>query len=105
MADATRILHRFSFTLLPVLIAHLLVAQSPRPTLHGQVLDPARTPIAGARITATPEGGASTISAVSGPSGDFSLELPPATYQIKVAADGFAEQKQSLAFNTSVATE
>ena len=91
--------------LLP-LAALFLLALSPRATLaqsqpgsgevqplrfslHGHVLDPTRAPIAGARVTAVPEGGGAGSSVLSDQNGDFTLVLNPGRYTIAVIADGF----------------
>ncbi len=98
MSNATpgRVSRRFRLALVAGVLACPLLAQAPRCSLQGKVLDPARAPIAGARITAVPEGLAVGASTVSGPTGDFSLEFPPGTCTVKIAADGFEESTQIL---------
>ncbi len=98
--------------LLP-LAALFLLALSPRATLaqsqpgsgevqplrfslHGHALDPTRAPIAGARVTAVPEGGGAGSSVLSDQNGDFTLVLNPGRYTIAVIADGFVAASQAL---------
>jgi len=73
-------------------------AQPPEngPGVHGRVLDPARAPIAGAKITALRAGSASGVSAPSDFNGEFSLALEPGSYTLVAASGGFAESRQSV---------
>ncbi|MCX6602806.1 MAG: TonB-dependent siderophore receptor [Acidobacteria bacterium] len=71
-------------------------AQSPSVLLRGKVLDPALAPIAGARITAVSEGASVVASTVSGPTGEFALELGLQPYSIRVAAEGFSNASRSI---------
>jgi catecholate siderophore receptor len=77
-------------------------AQSSRTSLQGKVVDPARAPIAGAKITAAPEGRASGPSTTSDQAGEFSLLLDPGTYTITIVAEGFEDVAQTL--NVTVAS-
>ncbi len=70
-------------------------AQSP-PLLQGRVLDPSHTPIAGARINATPTGGTSTVTSVSDQKGEFQLPLAPGKYLLVFSKEGFAQTTQSV---------
>ena len=65
-------------------------------TLQGRVLDPTRAAIMGARITATPAGGSSGPSTLSGQSGEFSLALEPGIYTLRITFAGFQEASQSV---------
>src|SRR4026209_428495 len=73
-----------------------LYGQEQRATLRGTVLDPARAPIAGARITAVSDENSVTATAVSDASGDFSIGLPSGT-TVKIEAGGFAVYTQRFA--------
>lgn len=64
--------------------------------LLGKVVDPTRTPIAGARITVLPHGRDSNPSSISDQDGKFSLALAPGEYTLKVFAEGFEEATQTL---------
>jgi len=64
--------------------------------LRGKVADPAGAPIAGARITAVPEGRGAGSSTVSDQSGEFSLSLEPGGYTIKIIAQGFLEAPRTV---------
>jgi catecholate siderophore receptor len=75
-------------------------AQSSKATIRGKVLDPARAPIAGALVTAVPDGQASGTSIVSDQSGEFSFALEPGKYAVTIAADGFKETSQTLNLQT-----
>jgi catecholate siderophore receptor len=65
--------------------------------VRGQVLDPARAPIAKARITVTgAENG--VIQAVSSDAGgEFSLDIPAGVYTVRVSSDGFDDSIQTVA--------
>lgn len=71
-------------------------AQSARPALKGKVLDPARAPIANARVTVLPEGSTSATAASSDQAGEFSLPLEPGRYSVTVVAEGFEETSQTV---------
>ena len=60
------------------------------------MLDPVRTPIGGAQVTAISPGHTSGPSVVSDQNGEFSLPLDPGAYIVKVAKDGFAENSQMI---------
>ncbi len=77
------------------LSACLLPAQS-RITVQGRVLDEMRGTIAGARIVAAPDGRPGGFSTVSGPAGEFLLQLEAGTHQLKITADGFQDVVQSI---------
>ncbi len=67
-------------------------------TLQGKVLDPSRSPIAGAKITAVADGNANGFSTVSGQTGEFSLPLEPGNYTLNILAEGFQEVSQTVNF-------
>lgn len=92
----SRIVRLLSLTLAAAAFASQIHAQSPRTSLQGKVLDPARAPIAGASITATPEGRASGPSTVTDQAGEFSISLEPGVYAITIVAEGFEETSQTV---------
>lgn len=67
-------------------------AQTTTATLRGTVSDEGGAPIAGASLVAVHSETGLTVSAESGPSGSYSMTLPPGPYEITVAATG----KESL---------
>jgi catecholate siderophore receptor len=79
-------------------------AQSLKTSLQGKVVDPARAPIAGATITAVPEGRASGVSTTSDQTGEFSLLLEPGPYTITIVAEGFEEMAQTVSVSSAGAT-
>ncbi|HKQ04817.1 MAG TPA: TonB-dependent siderophore receptor [Blastocatellia bacterium] len=79
-------------------------AESPEFTLRGKVLDPDQAPIAGAQITATPDGSPSSYSTVSNTFGEFSLLLKPGHYTVHIFANGFEETAKAISLATG-ATE
>src|SRR5437773_9413962 len=89
---------RFTVWFVLVLIAHarapVAFAQNAAPpfSLAGRILDATRAPIAGAHVTAVPDGQTSSPSALTDPRGSFTLLLMPGTYTLRVTADGFAGQ-------------
>jgi catecholate siderophore receptor len=74
-----------------VLLAFLLAL-----SLHGKVLDPMGAPVAAARVTVVPDGGAPTVSAVTDSSGTFTLSLEPGRYTITVVFPGFADASRTI---------
>ncbi|HTM50078.1 MAG TPA: TonB-dependent siderophore receptor [Bryobacteraceae bacterium] len=66
-------------------------AQEPTPAVRGTVLDPTGAPIRDAQVTAIGQGGALEPPAVSGAGGEFSLQLEPGDYTLRVVRDGFVE--------------
>ena len=59
-------------------------------TFRGRVLDPALAPVAGATVTATPDGPGSSVFTVTGRNGEFGLLLEPRTYTLTIASAGFS---------------
>jgi catecholate siderophore receptor len=78
------------------LLATGVQAQSPARSLRGKVVDPARAPIAGARITVVPDGSASGPTAISDQAGEFAFSLEPGRYIVTIFADGFEETSQTV---------
>lgn len=86
-----------SLTLLAVVSLSIIVAaQSPskKTLLTGKVLDQNRAAIPGADIWIS-GGGIPSSAAVTDHNGEFSLTLPPGEYQVRAAAEGFAESTQN----------
>jgi catecholate siderophore receptor len=65
-------------------------------SVQGKVLDPMGAPVAAARVTIVPDGGAPTVSAVTDNSGHFTLSLEPGRYTITVLSPGFTEASRTL---------
>lgn len=61
------------------------------PTVQGVVLDPSRTPIPGAVVTAVPDGQTFGVSTHSGEAGEFVFGVKPGRYTLRIVADGFKE--------------
>src|SRR5262245_3245705 len=93
---SSRIVQLICSILVTVAFLSQTQAQSAKPLLRGKALDPAGAPIAGARITAVPEGRGGGSSTVSDQSGEFSLALDPGNYTIKIGAQGFLEVARTL---------
>jgi catecholate siderophore receptor len=73
-----------------------LCAQAQLP-VHGTVLDPTSSCIAGAQVTAVPSDGDSPkLTAVSGPNGEFVLLLNAGTYTVKVSRENFVTAESTL---------
>jgi hypothetical protein len=67
-----------------------LAAQVTTASIYGTVIDSSGAAIPGATITAVNEQTGSSMSATSGPSGEFTLtNLPIGTYSVTVEARGF----------------
>src|SRR5262245_3521979 len=65
-------------------------------TFRGTIVDATRSPIAGASVTAVPDGGAAPLSTQTDSHGAFVLSLPAGTYTIHVDAGGFDPQAQAV---------
>jgi len=61
-------------------------------TLEGRILDTMRAPIAGARVTAVPDGQTTASTTTTDLAGSFTLKLPSGRYSVTAVADGFVEQ-------------
>jgi catecholate siderophore receptor len=68
----------------------------PEFAFEGKILDATQAPIAGAHVTAVPDGRTSGPSTVTDGRGVFRLVLTPGPYTLSVAADGFLEQSQRV---------
>ncbi|MEO6236938.1 MAG: TonB-dependent siderophore receptor [Vicinamibacterales bacterium] len=65
-------------------------------SLRGKVLDSIGAPLAGAHVTAVPDGQGQPASAATDNAGDFALMLQPGSYTVTVSADGFRENAQRI---------
>lgn len=79
-------------------------AESGAGSLRGKIVDLARAPIAGARITAVPDGSSSATSATSDDAGEFTLMLQPGRYIVTILADGFEQSAQTVTLGASRVT-
>ena len=87
-----------SLVVLVLIHAPLALAQNAAPgfSLGGTVLDSFHAPIAGARVTAVPDGQSAGPSTVTDERGAFTLVLTPGPYTLSVAVDGFLEASQHV---------
>lgn len=83
------------------LFAGGMMAEPPRTTFRGRVLDPAMAPIAGARITATVDGMSTGSPTATGPQGEFAIDLQPNSYSIKIVAEGFEEKTETVTIDST----
>jgi catecholate siderophore receptor len=76
----------------------LALAQIPAAgcSLEGRVVDLTQASIAGARVTAVPEGQSTGPSVLTDQRGEFTLKVAAGFYRLTVAADGFVEQSQRV---------
>ena len=91
-------------TLTAITLVCQIQAQSAKTSLQVKVVDPARAPIAGATITAAPQGRAPGPSTTSDQAGEFSLSLDPGTYTITIEAEGFEEISQTVNVTSATPT-
>ncbi|MEO8505042.1 MAG: TonB-dependent siderophore receptor [Acidobacteriota bacterium] len=111
MSRGSQVLQRWFFSLVKATVCALLlgpvsaVAADPpaalaAPTsgsLVGRVLDQRNLPLAGARLTATPEGrSAAAAVAVSRTDGRFEVRLSPGSYVVRAECQGFAAEEATL---------
>jgi catecholate siderophore receptor len=81
---------------LPLPLAAQATTSPKQFTFLGTVLDSTRAPIAGARVTAVPNGQVSGLSTVTDQRGEFVLSLDRGLYTIEISADGFVERSHSV---------
>src|SRR5712671_1527366 len=79
-----------------MLLAAAAQAQTSSFTFSGKVLDPSRTPIEGAAVSAIPEGRQNGPSVISSQSGTFSIPLTAGKYTLRIAKEGFLEITQPV---------
>jgi outer membrane receptor protein involved in Fe transport len=85
-----------AFTLL--LACNFAFAQSEQGTLSGTITDPSGAAITNAKITVTNTATNQARSVATSPSGQYTVTaLPPATYSVKVEAQGFATFEAKIA--------
>jgi catecholate siderophore receptor len=91
----------FVSVLLALIHTPLALAQNVAPTfsLEGRILDATQAPIAGAEVTAVPDGHTSGPATVTDARGAFVLSLAPGSYVLKVSAEGFVEHSHSVNAN------
>lgn len=84
---------------------HCQTAQPPASTgtFAGKVLDPTRSPVAGAQILVNSKSGRAWPSVVTGLNGEFSLTLPPGDYSLRIQAEGFEKELQTVAVHAGAA--
>lgn len=68
-------------------------------SLRGRVLDQNRAAIPGAKVVATANGTAGSVSAVTDQNGEFSVMLEPGEYTVRITVDGFSEVSQAVRLN------
>src|SRR5271169_6045378 len=72
-------------------------SQHPDARLAGSVTDPSGARVAGARITARPQGAsASPLTTESAPDGSYALALPSGRYSIVFAKESFSSRETEL---------
>jgi len=71
-----------------------LEAQTPAASLNGRILDPSKGAVAGASVLTIPLGRPSGPTAVSDQNGEFTLQLEPGRYTVKISARNFMEISQ-----------
>ena len=74
-----------------LILAASAVSSAETTAFRGQIVDPMRAAVAGARISAVPEGRGTPAAAVSDETGAFVLPLEAGTYTVTVTSAGFAE--------------
>jgi catecholate siderophore receptor len=86
-----RLLVILAVIVFPLCSAPRTHAEDMRFALHGRVLDPSRSPLPHARITALPDHHGPTATTDTDASGDFSLMLESDSYTVEISAPGFVE--------------
>ena len=65
-----------------------------RSSVSGRVLDPTRTPVVGAKVSAIPEGSSTGPTVMTDQGGSFTFSLDAGKYSLKVSKEGFADATQ-----------
>ena len=84
------------------LIAYIAVAgrsvfaQTTQSSLSGRILDPSDAAVVGAQIIAIPEGKSTGLQTTSDQTGQFTMELFPGKYTVRVIAKDFLEVSQPI---------
>jgi catecholate siderophore receptor len=73
-----------------------LQAEPLLPLVHGRILDSTRTPVAGAKVTATAEGQLQGVSAETDQTGQFQLSVPAGRYTLTIETPGFKSVSESI---------
>src|SRR4051794_30002662 len=76
----------------------------PSNAIQGKILDPSRSPIPGATVTAMADGRALSISSHAGQAGEFSLSLKPGSYRLSFSADGFRDSVRTVAVEDTISS-
>jgi hypothetical protein len=88
--------HSIAISSLFVILSLQLSAQS-QTSLHGRVLDPTSSRIAGAQISAVPDGGTTpNRTAVSDANGEFTLLLSVGKYTLQISKQNFVTAARSV---------
>ena len=98
LSASNRIFRLFCHALIAGVFLCQVQARPPQSSLRGKVLDSTGAPIAGAKITAVPDGRTSGPSALSDQNGEFSIPVEPSKYTLKASKDGFAEVSLAVDF-------
>jgi hypothetical protein len=84
-------------SLIAVLLAAPLYAQSTRGSIGGQITDTANKPVSGAAVALVAQETNKKRTSISGPQGDFLITLlDPGTYRLEVDAPGYSPQVRNL---------
>ena len=79
-----------------ILTASAAISSAQTTVFRGQIVDPMRAAVAGARVSAVPEGRGTPAAAVSDETGAFALPLDAGTYRVTVTSPGFAEMSRTV---------
>ena len=86
----------YLFCLLLLVVSAMLIAQDPRGTILGRVIDPSGVAIAGVGLRVTNEDTGVTITTTSSPSGDYRVPyLNPGMYRVEAESPGFSRLVRS----------
>jgi catecholate siderophore receptor len=94
----------FYLCLIPASGGPLPAVEGAAVAVRGKVLDPARAPIAGARVGALANGNI-VASTVTDSQGAFWLALSPGAYALEITAQGFGPASQALAVRGAESSE
>lgn len=86
----------FRFLVLLLLISGSTLSQTSSTSLQGTVTDPHGGAVVGATVTLVDTDSGKERTAVTGATGEYRFQfLPPGTYQLSVAAAGFARHEKT----------
>ena len=85
-----------TFLLAALIVGASATSHAQTTVFRGQIVDPMRAAVAGARISAVAEGRGASVTVLSDADGGFALRLDAGTYTVTVTSPGFADLSRTV---------